>query len=141
MSDNLSLSFDQEKQLFSLSADSNQSSGMSRPSCCATHATSKWIMTRMCANRSGSYYQIVDEQQPVVLPGTRERITTSVYTGRSGSCYLIVDEQQPVARYEPSVLLRHATRHQRADHDERVRRPQRILVVQDREAETALTFH
>ncbi|KOB78466.1 Uncharacterized protein OBRU01_02033 [Operophtera brumata] len=60
-------------------------------------------------------------------PGASERITTSVCAGRSGSCYLIVDEQQPIAGYEPAVLLRHAARHQRADHDESVRRPQRIL--------------
>ena len=45
--------------------------------------------------------------------------------------YLIVNKQEPVPGYESPVLLRHAAGHQRADHHQRVRRSQRVLVVQD----------
>lgn len=54
---------------------------------------------------------------------------------------LIINEEQSVPGYEAAVLLRHAARHQRADHHQRVRRPQRVLVVQDREPEATLALH
>lgn len=55
--------------------------------------------------------------------------------------YLVIDKEEPVSGYEAAILLRHAPRHERTDHDQRVRGPQRILVVQYREAEAAFTFH
>ena len=52
----------------------------------------------------------------------------------------IVHEQQPIAWDQPSVELGHTARHQRPDHDQRIVRIERILIVEDGKAEAALAL-